>query len=195
MLELTIVRHGQSYGNLDWAFGPDTNLTKVGRDQATRLGKWLADQDYAFTAIYASTLCRARQTAQIINHHYGLRINFDPDLRETEQPYLDTLPRRPEPLGADPAPPFSPEYEKMRERVQRATTRILADNLAGHVLVVAHAGTCGTMIRGILRTQSVLVRTELAALHSLRWDDGRWTLRFLNRQDHLNMDSPPVTGF
>jgi hypothetical protein len=51
------------------------------------------------------------------------------------------------------------------------------------------------MIRGILRTQSVLVRTELAALHSLRWDDGRWTLRFLNRQDHLNMDSPPVTGF
>ena len=188
MLELTIVRHGQSYGNLDWDLGPDTDLTDIGRKQAAQLGHWLADQGCDFTAIYASTLRRARQTTEIINTHYGLEINFDPDLRETDQPYMDTLPRRPNPLGAPPPPPFGAAYETMRERVHRATERIVNENPAGHVLVVAHAGTCGTMIRGILGVEAILVRSELTAVHRLRWDDGRWTLQFLNRHEHLNAD-------
>lgn len=188
MLELTIVRHGQSYGNLDWALGPDTDLTDLGRKQATRLGRWLAKQGCNFTAIYASTLRRARQTAEIVNAHYGLEIELDPDLRETDQPYMDALPRRPNPLGAAPPPPFGEEYDTMRARVNLATARIVDANPEGHVLVVAHAGTCGTMIRGILRVEAVLVRTELTAVHRLRWDDGRWVLQFLNRHEHLNAD-------
>jgi broad specificity phosphatase PhoE len=186
MLELLLARHGQSHGNLDRGLiGTDTDLTDLGREQATQLGKWLSQEDHVFTAIYASSLLRARQTAEIINAHYGLDITFDPDLRETERPYLDQLPRRAEPLVADPPAPYGPEYETMRHRVMRATARILADNPTGKVLVVAHAGTCGTMLRGILRTQALIVRTDLAAVHHLSWQNGLWNVHCINSQEHL----------
>jgi broad specificity phosphatase PhoE len=185
MLELILARHGQSYSNLDHLFGPDTDLTDLGREQATRLGNWLVEQGYAFTALYCSTLCRARQTAEIINAHFGLEIVFDSDLREAEQPYLDNLPLREDPLGRESSSSFEPEYEALRKRVARATARILAENSEGQVLVVAHGGTLATMVRCILGTHALLVRTEQAAVHCLRWEDGRWNLQYVNRQDHL----------
>jgi broad specificity phosphatase PhoE len=185
MLELVLARHGQSYTNLDRLFGPDTDLTDLGREQATRLGNWLVEQGYAFTAFYCSTLRRARQTAEIINAHFRLEIVFDPDLREAELPYLDNLPLRAAPLGEELPPSFGPEYEALRERVARATARILAENPEGQVLVVAHGGTLATMLRCILGTHALLVRTEQAAVHCVRWEGGRWNLQYENWQEHL----------
>jgi broad specificity phosphatase PhoE len=185
MLELVLARHGQSYGNLDRSLGPDTGLSDRGRQQAARLRDWLIQQDYAFTALYCSTLRRARQTAEIINEHYGLEIVSDPGLREAGEPYLHHLPRRADPLAGGPPAPFGPGYEALRGRVARATARILAEVPEGQALVVAHSGTLGTMLRSILGTHAFLVRTEQAATHCLRWDDGRWTLQYLNRREYL----------
>jgi broad specificity phosphatase PhoE len=184
-LDLVLARHGQSYGNLDRSLGPDTDLTDLGRQQAARLGNWLVEQGFDVSALYASPLRRAHQTAEIINAHLGLEILLDADLRETEVPYLEHLPERPVPLGAEAPPPFSAEYEQMRERVARATARILDENPAGQVLVVAHGGTLGTMVRTILGTHALLVRTDQAAVHLLSWLGGRWNLQYLNRQEHL----------
>ena len=181
MLELVLARHGQSYGNLDRSRGPDTDLTDLGRQQAARLGTWLAEQGYDFATCYCSPLRRARQTAEVINAHFGLEIVFDADLREAEVPYLDLLPVRQAPLGTETARPFRPEYEQMRERVARATARILDENPEGQVLVVAHGGSLGTMMRCILGTHALLVRTEQAAVHALRWEQGRWSLQYMNR--------------
>jgi broad specificity phosphatase PhoE len=130
-------------------------------------------------------LRRARQTAEIANARFGLEIVFDPDLRETEVPYLDVLPRRSSPLGDEPPSPLAPEYEQMRQRVAQATARILGEHPEGQLLVVAHAGTLGTLLRTVLGTHTLLVHTALAAVHCLRWQDGRWSLQYVNRQDHL----------
>ncbi len=185
MLELVLARHGQSYTNLDRAFGPDSELTDLGREQAARLGRWLAEQGYAFTAFYCSTLLRARQTAEILNVHLGLNILFDSDLREAEVPYLEWMPRRVDPLQHEALSAFDASYEELRGRVARATARILSENQEGHVLVVAHGGSLGTMLRCILGTHTLLVRTEQTAVHSLRWEEGRWNLQYVNRQEHL----------
>lgn len=185
MLELVLTRHGQSYTNLDFSFGPDTDLTDLGRQQAERLGVWLVEQGYQFDTLYCSSLHRARQTAEILNTHFGLEITIDPDLREAEVPYLDVLPQREQPLGGEPPRSFADQYEQMRVRVARATARILAENSEGQVLVVAHGGTLGTMLRTILGTHALLVRTELAAVHCLRWEEWRWNLQYVNRQAHL----------
>jgi len=185
MLELVLARHGQSYSNLDRSLGPDTGLTDLGREQAERLGNWLAGRGYAFTALFCSPLHRARETSEIINRHFGLEIIFDPDLRESEGNHLIGLPRRATPLDAEPRPPFGAEYQDDYERVNRVTERILSEASEGQVLVVAHAGSLGTMLRCILRSHALLVHTELAALHGLRWRDGLWSLQFVNRQEHL----------
>jgi broad specificity phosphatase PhoE len=189
MIELILARHGQSFGNLDRSLGPDTDLTDLGREQATRLGNWLAAQGYSFCAIYCSTLRRARQTAGIVNAHFDLEITFDQDLRESEEDHITELPLRSGPLGAEPAPPFGPAYESFRERVMRATARILGENPGGQVLVVAHAGTLATMLRGILGCHSVILGTEQTGVHALRWDGDRWFLLYVNRQEHF-VDSP-----
>jgi broad specificity phosphatase PhoE len=186
VLELVLARHGQSYSNLDRSFGPDTDLTDLGRQQAERLGDWLVEQGHQFSALYCSSLQRARQTAEILNTHFGLELTIDPDLREAEVPYLDVLPQRQQPLDGEPPPPFAARYEQMRERVARATARILAENPEGQVLVVAHGGTLGTMLRTILGTHALLVRTEQAGVHCLRWEEGCWNLQYVNRQDHLS---------
>jgi broad specificity phosphatase PhoE len=197
MVELVLARHGQSLGNVEGTLGHDTDLTGLGRQQASRLGAWLAQQGYAFTAVYASPLRRAQQTAEIINTHYGLRVTTDPDLREAEVPYLHVLPQRSNPLSAEETQSFAEEYEQMRARVIRATKRILGENPEGQVLVVAHGGTLGTMVRTILGSHSLLVHTELAAAHSLVWQDNRWNVLYTNRREHLlrnpQSDTPDFT--
>jgi broad specificity phosphatase PhoE len=190
MTELILARHGQSFGNLDRSLGPDTDLTDLGREQATRLGDWLAAQGYSFTAITCSTLRRARQTAQIVNAHFDLDIAFDRDLRETEGDHIPELPLRSGPLGAEPAPPFGPAYDPLCERVVRATERILSRNPGGQVLVVSHAGTLATMLRAILGCHALIVRTEQTGVHALSWDGERWCLEYVNRQEHLGGLSP-----
>lgn len=185
MLELILARHGQSYGNLDYSLGPDTELTELGRGQAQRLGVWLAAQEYTFSNFYCSPLRRARQTAEIVNAHLGLEIVFDPDLREAEFWLPGTLPPRPNPLDPDPPTPFDPQYESMRSRVLRSTRRILNENPTGQVLIVAHGGTLGTMMRSILGVHALILHTDLTAVHSLSWEKGLWQLKFANRQDHL----------
>lgn len=185
MIQLVLARHGQAHGNVDRSLGPDTDLTELGCRQATCLGQWLDEQGYRFTAFYCSPLRRALQTAERVNAYHGVDIQIDPDLRETEEPYLDVLPQRPKPLVREPPPPFHRQYEQMRHRVYAATARILARNPEGQVLVIAHAGTLSTMLRSILGTHALILQTDLGAVHGLRWQEGIWMIQYMNRQEHL----------
>jgi hypothetical protein len=45
--------------------------------------------------------------------------------------------------------------------------------------VCGPAGALGALLRGILGTHALLVRTDQA------WQDGRWNLQYINRQEHL----------
>jgi broad specificity phosphatase PhoE len=184
MLDLVLARHGESYGNVDYALGPDTDLTETGRRQATALGEWLAREGYRFELCYCSTLHRARQTAEIINSYFDVEIIQEPDLREARPWLPGVLPHRSAPLEGSVAP-LHPDYAPFREQVVRALERILGENTAGQVLVVAHAGTLGTMVREICGSHSLLIYTDLAGIHRFSWDGGIWTLHYLNRREHL----------
>ena len=186
-MELILVRHGESTWSRQEA-DADPPLTELGREQARRLGQWL-DAHYQFTAFYSSPLRRARETAEIVNKELGLDLVFDDDLREAEVNYAAAMPRRDGPLAeeADRAP-FGAEYEQFRSRVRRALERIIAANPDGTVLVIAHGGTVATMVRCLLGVHSVSISTRNTGLHSLRWHDGRWEIRFMNRCEHLLPD-------
>jgi broad specificity phosphatase PhoE len=190
VIDLTLARHGESFGNLDFSHGPDSDLTDRGREQARRLGDWLVQHGYIFTALYASTLQRARQTAEIINAHYGLEIRYNADLREVEYWLPALLPPQEGPLAPSPDPPFAQEYLAFLERIMRATAQILEENPSGKILVVAHGGTLGSIVRGLLGMHALLVHSDLTALHRLGWNNGRWELFFLNRTEHLVGMSP-----
>ena len=79
---LIVVRHGETVWNREKRMQgtTDTPLSSVGRSQAQAVGKRLAGEN--FSALYASDLVRAWETASIIAELTGRELVVDSRLRE-----------------------------------------------------------------------------------------------------------------
>lgn len=78
-----LVTHAQAEHHLTKKAGGwyDSQLTEVGRQQAIKIGEWLAERNKG-VPIYSSDLARAKQTAAMMNHSLGSTIVLDERLRE-----------------------------------------------------------------------------------------------------------------
>ena len=85
-MKLRIVRHAESTGNAEgrWQGRHDFPLTDLGREQAGRLRKRFAVENYRPTHIYSSPLSRTFETAQIASGPCGLPIVHVDDLMEID---------------------------------------------------------------------------------------------------------------
>lgn len=93
LMNLYMVRHGQSYVNLsDWQGHLDAGLTELGHRQAAAVAFWLPRHLPAVDALYASTMQRARETAAPIAEAYGCEIRWDDRLREIGSNRFDHTP-------------------------------------------------------------------------------------------------------
>lgn len=88
---LYLVRHGQSAGNAEGRFGGHgpTPLSELGMHQAERTAKRLAGE--GISAIYASDLVRAIQTAEPLSKLTGIEIVSTPEFRERSVGVLEGL--------------------------------------------------------------------------------------------------------
>ncbi len=93
-MDLYMIRHGQSYVNLrDWGNGnSDEGLTDLGQRQAAALAAWMPLHIPTIDALYASTMKRARETAEVVAQAYGVAIRPDDRLREIGNNRLDHTP-------------------------------------------------------------------------------------------------------
>ncbi|MYD10138.1 MAG: histidine phosphatase family protein [Chloroflexi bacterium] len=85
---LYLMRHGEVHNPAHTLYGrmPGFFLSKAGEAQAHAAGAWLADK--ALTAIYASPMERARQTAGIVASYLpGLSPTTDERIIEVSTPY------------------------------------------------------------------------------------------------------------
>ncbi|TYQ16415.1 UNVERIFIED_CONTAM: alpha-ribazole phosphatase [Acetivibrio alkalicellulosi] len=82
MLEIILVRHGETNGNKKGEyFGfTDQELNEEGINQAILLKERL--KDLLVDKIYSSPLKRAKKTAEIINENFGLPIEYSHNLKE-----------------------------------------------------------------------------------------------------------------
>jgi alpha-ribazole phosphatase len=91
MLEIILVRHGETDGNVQGRYlgWTDETLNKNGMDQAYLLKEKLknAKPDY----IYSSSLERCRRTAMIINEAHDVDIIYSDDLKERNFGLFDNL--------------------------------------------------------------------------------------------------------
>jgi broad specificity phosphatase PhoE len=163
-MQLLLVRHGESAGNLTRQLqGREDPLTERGRRQARELATFLAGRA-DLRALYASPLARAFETAQII----GEAIGFAPIPREglaeidvgeaTGLTFDEWFKRDPELAAAFQAEGIDfvwPGGESGRELAARVASEadaiISAHRLeSGAVVVVSHGGALGWFIDHLL---------------------------------------------
>jgi 2,3-bisphosphoglycerate-dependent phosphoglycerate mutase len=151
---LYLIRHGQAFCNVR-PFGTiagmlgDAGLTPLGRTQAERLRDRLAATgEIKADILIASTLPRARETAEIIAPALGLPIIFDDEFQEQSpgdfdgkewNEIKDEIPNQHD----EPYRPFGPNGENWGQfilRVGTALNRILYQHEGKTIVVVCHGG-------------------------------------------------------
>lgn len=159
---LLLVRHGEIRANLSrvWHGSTDSGLTEQGREQARRLGAWLARAHSPVRVLYSSPLERARDTARLIGEPLGLEPRFDSDLVEygigewegesyldlaRERGFFDTIQ-----ADLDFAPPGGESPRAVIGRMRRALGRIWRDHAGAQALIVGHGAALAFALAELL---------------------------------------------
>jgi probable phosphoglycerate mutase len=88
-----LIRHGDVEYQLDTQgnrilYGPEANLSQIGKDKARTLGQDFIRRQIALDVIYSSPFPRAAQTAWLIARPLGMRVLTDDRLGDTYAPNL-----------------------------------------------------------------------------------------------------------
>jgi probable phosphoglycerate mutase len=162
---LTLVRHGQTKANADGVFHGVTNtpLTPRGLEQAKRVAARLGRSHRSVTALYASNLDRAQQTAHMIARKLDLPVRTDDTLREVNlgswegltNAELESKHRLWERSREDPdfAPHGGESAREVGMRTAQTLRRIACDHISEQVIVVGHGGAICSALAVLLETE------------------------------------------
>jgi broad specificity phosphatase PhoE len=118
-MKIILIRHGESEANAQGIMQGqkvDKSLSKLGREQATKLAKRLKNEK--IEAIYSSDLKRAKETAEEINKFHNVKIKLDKRLREKDH-----------------------DKEHHKEHEERCKSFLAEIKHKGTIVIVAHGGT------------------------------------------------------
>ena len=152
-IHITLMRHGRSLADDEMVHEGryDSPLTDVGRAQVMSRAEEWKRAGVTFDLIFASTLVRASESAQIVGETLDVPIEHDPDWMELDNGPLAGLPfgvgreRYPEPDFSNPFQPYlvaAGEGESSWDMMSRAASALQRVIRRGQrsSLVVAHGG-------------------------------------------------------
>lgn len=207
--DLYLIRHGESVANVEPIVGGmrgDIGLTPRGRAQAARLEARLREGEFRADALYASTLPRARETAEYVSRALGLPVRFADEWHELRPGAADGLTidewrrrfqRHGYPPEHDPFQLFAPGGESWATfllRVGVALTDVVARHPGERVAVVCHGGVLEASFYhafGLGPTSNTVrfrpLNTSITHWqhHAISGAPGRWTLVTFNDAAHL----------
>ena len=195
------IRHGETSWNVDARIQGrlDIPLNDTGRQQAARVARALADDP--ITAIYASDLARAWETAQFLGRARGLDVTPEPGLRErgfgefegrTFHEIAAVLPdeaQRWRQRDPDFAPPGGESLLTLNQRVVEAAARLAAAHPGELIALVGHGGVMDVLYRAATRVHIQAPRTWAlgnAAINRLLWTPEGFTLVGWADTQHLD---------
>jgi probable phosphoglycerate mutase len=198
---IVAVRHGETAWNRATRIQGHTDiaLSETGLWQARRLAGALADA--GISAVYASDLQRAVQTAQAMAQRAGLAVTTDRDLRERHfgvfegQTFAEIEQRWPEQalrwrrrdadFGAEGGETLAAFYA----RSVACATRLAARHPGETIALVAHGGVLDCLYRAATRVGLQAQRTWQIGNASINWllySDQGFTLVGWNDELHLD---------
>ena len=157
---ITFMRHGRSRADDEQVIEGryDSPLTEVGREQVTRRArKWL-EIGVRYDRIVASTLVRARESAEIVGYVLQVPVDLDPDWMEMDSgplagmSYEEAQERYPRPAFRNPYEGLAGSGESewdLQIRAARAVQKVIRRG-PGRYLVVAHGGILNAALRHVV---------------------------------------------
>ncbi len=207
-MRLIVLRHGSTRWNQERRYQGcvDTRLSAEGLAQAEAAAHFLVSRQ--LSAVYASSLSRAQETARVIADRHGLPVLTAPAFREIclgvweghTVPEVQT--RFPELYAAwlerphTVAFPAGESMVQVRERVLEGLAHLRAAHAGDTVCLVAHGVTIRLLILdalGLTPDRLWSLRVSPAAISELEYGETWATLHRMNVQAHLN-GLPAVRG-
>lgn len=209
---LYLVRHGETEYNrrgIIQGGGVDSTLNAAGRGQAEALAQRL--RTVSFDALYASTLQRAQQTADILARpHEPLSRTYLRDLSEMDWGRFEgepPSPERDEEMGAIKADWRDGAYDRtvdggesirdVQTRAQRALRHILAREVGRTTLVVTHGRYLRVLLATALHDYGLEDMQELdhsnTCVNRVVVEDGRARADLQNCTAHLSSVEAPAS--
>ncbi|WLR54156.1 histidine phosphatase family protein [Mesobacillus subterraneus] len=194
-----MIRHGESEGDILQVHEgrADLLLTDRGRRQAKEMAT-VVKEKYMPEVIWASTLKRARETAEILSREIGIPVIEDENLREYNNgvlaglPYTEAKLRYPEPEGGrKPHEPIEDGESDLefRFRAQTVFSKILTESSGRkRIAFVSHGGMISNLLRTLLNlpvSNDIYFPTGDTGIHLLKIKEGQKTVLFLNDCVHL----------
>jgi probable phosphoglycerate mutase len=210
---LYLVRHGETEYNRQGIMqggGIDSSLNETGRAQAGALARRLASVEV--DALYASTLQRATQTADILaRKHQPLSRTHLRDLEEMDWGVYEGNPPSEERDASvralksawddgqyDRAPEGGESIRAVQRRARRALRHILARENGRTALVVAHGRYLRVLLATLLDAYSLEHMSDLGhsntCVNRVVWEDGRARADLLNCTAHLPANEAPASA-
>lgn len=205
LTRVVAVRHGETDWNVQTRIQGqlDIALNAAGREQAQRLGRALADEQ--FDAVYASDLRRAADTARAVAERVGLPVRTELSLRErgfgsfqgltwaeVEQHHPEAS-RRWRQRDASFGPPGGETLTVFYQRAVSALAAIADRHRGQHIAIVTHGGVLDVLYRAASRIAIDAPRTwqlgNASINRVLHGDDG-FTLVGWN--DDIHLDDPSL---
>lgn len=199
MARILLVRHGTTILSHEIRFWgkTDVGLSDVGMRQAAQLRDRLAKEK--ITAVYSSTLSRARDTAEIITSPHKIDITEYEELCECNFGYIEGLTfeeiRQQHPelakklaTGKVITFPGGESLDDLNERVKPFIDIIKKHQEKETILVVAHSGSLRLLICALLGIgieHWLHIRVDMASLSTIETYPEGNILTLLNDTGHL----------
>lgn len=184
VLELWLVRHAESLGNLDGS-DADTPLSPRGREQAAALAARLVGE--VFDLALSSPLLRARETAAIALS--GRTFDVEPSLREfvgVRERFVDVSRLDPGALRELLRPgPDDPPVETGRAFMARVRAWLAALPVAGRVVVFTHFGVVRECLNALFPEAARVQGIGRAAISRVSVSPAGHELVALDERRHL----------
>lgn len=133
--EILLIRHGDCYQRMDGDNPDDPPLSELGRWQTAALADRL--RSLPLTAVYASPLQRARQTAAAL----GRPVQVEPRLVEAA-------------INWEQGIRFTERIEDVGARVAQAVNEAVAQHAGGRIVMVSHAAAIMAYLGRLLELPS-----------------------------------------
>lgn len=160
--QLVLIRHAETEWNRDRRIQghTDISLSALGHEQARRLGRRLGVEP--ISAVYASDLARARETAEPLAAALGVPVRTTPLLREVGFGAWEGLTVSEVEAGWPDEyaawrqdsircrPPHGERIEELQHRTLAAVAEIVSGHPGESVAVVAHGGSVKSILCGLM---------------------------------------------